>query len=236
MPTIPEQDAVDLRRRARSSGSRVARRLVDQPLRSLGVGAAVLVLAATAGFGGLESAIAPTLAPVVPGTSVAAAPFEITLDKVLWTAELPGAYLTSDGNRWLAITATVTNTADSSVVDPVIDALALAGVAGLVKEPVRGTDRVTSSARLLLADGSSPFPVQPGLAYDLVFLFEQSGEVPPPTEVTVQVLGHTSRPSTLDRTQGWFDPTVVAQATLPLREAVDTAAVDNAAVDNGAQE
>ncbi|WP_258723854.1 hypothetical protein [Cellulomonas sp. NS3] len=221
MPT-PPADRRALRERARRSGSVVAQRLLDQPLRNLGVGGAIALLAATAAFGGLEPAASPTLPDVEVGETVVAAPFELTVDKVLWVDELPGAYLSEDGNRWLALTATVTSTADRTVTGVTLrDALGLVGVDGLVGEPTAGTDRVLSSQRLLLADGSDLSPVQPGLEYEVVFLFEQDGSVPPPEQVTVQAVGQTWRPSSLDTGFGWFDPTVVAQGRLAMRQAVD---------------
>lgn len=224
MSTTPSQDAADLRSRARTSRSKVASRLLDQPLRNLGVGGAFVILASTAAFGGLEPAAPTEIDGIELGAAISAAPFDVTLTKVLWVDELPGASLSDDDNRWLAILATLTSTADESVADPAIDVVTLSGVDGLVGSPVPGTDRVVSDARLVLADGSQPSPLQPGLDYDVVFLFEQSGDAPAPVEVLVQVAGHTRRAGSLDGSLGWFDPAVVAQGLLPMREAVDESA------------
>ena len=76
-----------------------------------------------------------------------------------------------------------------------------------------------------------------------MFLFEHDATLPPPEEVRVQVVGHTWRSSTITPDVAWFDPTVVAEATLAMREAVDEggadqdgAAGDGAAGDGAAED
>jgi hypothetical protein len=222
-----EDGGDDLGRRAESS--EVASRLLSQPLRNLGVGVTAIVLGATALFGGLEEAEAevPRLAGVRLGETVHAAPYDITLRKVIWVDELPGTYPTEKGNRWLAVTATVVNTHHESLFGAVElkDAVALSGVEGLVAKPEkrsddasRFTDRVEASYLKVLADSSDLSPVSPRVPYEMVFLFEQKQSAPPPTEVTVQIVRHTWREGSLDGFLGWFDPTVIARSTLPMTE------------------
>lgn len=226
---MPDQDpaAETARRRARISRSRVATRLAERPLRDLGVLGAVALLGATAAFGGLEPAEVEEVAPLVPGTTTTAAPLEVTVDRVLWTGELPGAYLEGEGNRWIAVTATVTSThTESLYATELDDAVALIDVPGLVKEPELGTDRVSASTVLHVLDGSPLGPVQPGLTYEAVFLFEQRGDVEPPTDATVALVGRTWRSWSWQSGEAWLDPAVVARATLPAREAVDSTEED----------
>ncbi|MPZ95442.1 MAG: hypothetical protein GEU96_11190 [Propionibacteriales bacterium] len=224
MPTTPESEAADLRRRAR--GSKVAGRLLNQPLRHLGVGAAVVVLGVTAVFGGLEPAdTTPSRVAVEVGKISTVPPYDITIEKVLWVDELPEVYKTDDRNRWLAVTATIRNTHDESLYDAVElrHAVSLVGVDGLVGDPVRGAKRVESTYRKLLADSSDLSPVQPGIEYEMVYLFEQDGSVDPPDEVAVQLVGHTWRRDSIDQDFKWLDPTVIAESTLPVRPAEDEA-------------
>ena len=226
-----EDGGDDRRRRARNS--RVASRLLEQPLRTLGVGVTGIVLGATALFGGLERAdtTARDVTGVAIGEKVAAAPYEITIRKVVWVDELPNVYPQEKGSHWLAITATLRNTHTESLSGAVElkDALTLTGVDGLVEKPVPGTHRVASTYRKVIADTSDVDPVQPGIGYEMVFLFEQRAGVTPPTEVSVEAVGHTWRASSIDKTKGWFDPAVVARGTLPMVESAQQVKAKQAA-------
>jgi hypothetical protein len=209
----------DLRARARSSGSRVARRVLDQPLRRLGVVGVAVLLAATAAFGGLEEQTDDGPEVLVAGTVVAVAPFELTVQRVVWTTDLPGQRLSEPGNRWLGVVTTVRNTSDSGVLGPVLrEALTLDDVPGLVAAP--GDRGVPASAVALLVDGSELSPVQPGLTYEVAFLFEQDGGTPPPTTATVRLQQHSWRRSSLDPTVAWRDPATALRGDLSVRSAV----------------
>lgn len=208
-----------LRARARSSGSRVARRVLDQPLRRLGVVGAVVLLAATAAFGGLEEQTDDGLEVLAVDEPVEVAPFELTVQRVVWTTELPGQTLSEPGNRWLGVVTTVRNTSDAGVLGTVLrEALTLDDVPGLVGAP--GDLGVPASAVAVLVDGSELSPVQPGLAYEVAFLFEQDGRTPPPSSVAVRLQRHVWGTGSLDPTAGWRDPTTVLRGNLPAREAV----------------
>ena len=106
----------DLRARARASGSLVARRALDQPLRRIGIGGAVVLLAVTAAFGGLREQTQDGPEALVVDVPVEVAPFELTVHRVVWTTELPGQYLSDDSNRWVGVVATVRNTSDAGVL------------------------------------------------------------------------------------------------------------------------
>lgn len=211
----------DLRARVRSSGSKVARRLLDQPLRRIGAGGALLLLAVTAASGGLQEQTQDGPEVLVADARVEVAPFELTVHRVVWTTDLPGQYLTGTGNRWVAVVATVRNTSDAGVLGGTLrDALILADVDGLVEAP--GTAGEATSVALL-ADGSSLNPVQPGLTYEAAFLFEQDGSVAPPAAATVLLRRQTWRAGSLDPTVTWWDPTTTLRGELEVREAVSDA-------------
>jgi len=215
----------DLRARARSSGSKVARRVLDQPLQRIGVLGAVLLLGATAAFGGLEEQTQDGPEALVVDAPVEVAPFEITVHRVVWTTDLPGQYLSDDGNRWIGVVATVRNTSDAAVYgSPLGDALTLDGVDGLVEEP--GDNGVEPTTVAYLEDGSLLSPVQPGLTYEAAFLFEQKGSASPPTQVDIRLQQHVWRMSTLDDSMGWRDPTTTWMGTLDAREANSDAQED----------
>src|ERR671911_469816 len=103
MSVMRGDDGADLPRRAQAS--KVATRLLQQPLRTLGVGVTVIVLGTMALFGGLADAdvSGPRVAGLRVGETVRAEPYEITIRKVVWVDELPNVYPTEKGNRWLAI-------------------------------------------------------------------------------------------------------------------------------------
>ncbi|ADG74016.1 hypothetical protein Cfla_1112 [Cellulomonas flavigena DSM 20109] len=217
----------DLRARARESGSKVARRMLDQPLSRVGVLGAVVLLAATAAFGGLEEEAQD--GPEVLAFDVPAdvAPFELTVHRVVWTTDLPGQYLSEKDNRWIGVVATVRNTSDAGVLGSTLsDALTVQDVDGLIERP--GENGVRATSTVVLADGSSLNPVQPGLTYEAAFLFEQDGDVPPPERVTVQVQRHTWRGGALDSTLSWRFPTTALRGELDARAAADDTAQDDA--------
>jgi hypothetical protein len=200
--------------------SRVVTRLLHQPLRNLGIGVTAIVLGSTAAFGGLEPATEkPQLSPVEVGVRTHVAPYDITINKVLWVSDLPNVYPMQDGDHWLAVTATVRNTHDTSLSGGVelAQALTLSRVEGLVHRPEPGTDRVRSDYQKLIADSSDLDPVQPGIDYPMVFLFEQKAASTPPDRIRVQFVAHTWREDSIDKTFQWFDPTVIAESELPVR-------------------
>ncbi len=199
--------------------SAVGRRLSEQPLRNLGVLGAGAVLVSTAAFGGLEPAEDPGAATFAFGDTVRAAPLDVTIDRVTWVdGALPGIYLTDDDNRWIGVVATISTDHSASLSSEPAATVALAGVDGLVRPPVDGTDAVLSSDQLLMADSSRLSPMQPGLDYEVVFLFEQDGDAPAPEEVDVVLFGHTWREDALTGGySAWRDPTTVARASLPAR-------------------
>ena len=230
LPSAPPEEPAPHR-------SRVARRLLAQPLRNLGVGVTAIVLGTTAAFGGLEEAKgagagAPGVIKV--GTVMEAAPFTIRSRRLLWGAAdvRPGGYVSEDGDRWLAIVADIRNTTDASLLPFYAQqAVTVSGVEGLLKQPELDlttakeddrTDRVSSDQLLQLADSSTLDPLQPGLTYQAVFLFEQKATARPAAKVAVQLVGHTLRPNSFDQQEMWLDPAVVDEAelaVLPLKKA-----------------
>ena len=210
----------DLRARARASGSLVARRALDQPLRRIGIGGAVVLLAVTAAFGGLREQAKDGPEVLAVDVPVEVAPFELTVHRVVWTTDLPGQYLSDDGNRWVGVVATVRNTTDAGVLGTTLAAsLTLTDVDGLVPRPGMVVPGVAAGSIALLEDGSSLSPVQPGLTYEAAFLFEQDGSVPPPTSATVLVQRQTWGTGILDPTVSWRDATTTLRGELDVREA-----------------
>lgn len=188
-------------------------------MRNLGALGAGVVLLATAAFGGLEQAEGTGITTFAFGDTVRAAPLDVTVDRVTWVdGPIPGVYLTDDANRWIGVVATVRTDHSASLSSEPSQTVGLAGVDGLVGEPVEGTDAVLSSDQVLMADTSRLSPMQPGLDYEVAFLFEQDGDAPPPEDVEIVLFGHTWREDTLEGGySAWRDPEPVARATVAAR-------------------
>lgn len=191
----------------------------------------MLLLAATAAFGGLEEETQDGPEALARDVPADVEPFEITVHRIVWTTELPGQYLSEKGNRWVGVVATVRNTSDAGVLSATLaDALTVQDVDGLVGRPdATGTG---PTAIVLLADGSSLNPVQPGLAYETAFLFEQDGGALPPERATVQLQRHTWRGTELDSSLQWRAPTTVWRGELDARAAADDTAADDTGSDD----
>ncbi|GLY18041.1 hypothetical protein LWF15_27205 [Kineosporia rhizophila] len=206
-------------------GSRVASRLLEQPLRNLGVGVTAIVLGTTAAFGGLEEAQGSAASTdVVVGRTMTADPFDITIRRLLWVSELPGFPTSAEGNRWLAIVADVKNTSDETLLPYYAkEALTVSDVEGLPKPPEMDltttieddrTDRVGPDQLVHFPDSTQLSPLQPGMTYQAVYLYEQKADAEPAQKVTVQLVAHTLRPNSFDQVEMWLDPVVKAESSL----------------------
>jgi hypothetical protein len=227
LPSVPPEEPAPQR-------SRVAERLLAQPLRNLGVGVTAIVLGTTAAFGGLEEAEgadAPT--PVKVGTTTTAEPFDITIKRLLWVNDLPGYPTSADGNRWLAIVADVKNTGETTLLPTYArEAVTVSGVEGLPKPPELDlttdqeddrTNRIGPDHLLYLPDSTELSPLQPGISYEAVYLYEQEAAATPAEKVDVQLVGHTLRADTFQGTEQYLDPAVVAEASLAVLPSEDAA-------------
>ncbi|GLY32982.1 hypothetical protein [Kineosporia sp. NBRC 101731] len=223
LPSVPPEEPSAAR-------SGVAERLLEQPLRNFGVGVTVLILGVTAAFGGLEEADGSDEATAIKvGTTMTAAPFDITIKRLVWADELPGVSTMENGSRWLAIVADIENTSDKSLAPFYAqEAVTVNGVDGLVSEPEFDlttaddddrTDRHGADQLLHYADSGTLNPLQPGLTYEAAFLYEQRGSAPATDVVTVQIVGHTLRANSLDQTEMWLDPAVIAESALAVQPA-----------------
>lgn len=236
LPSVPPEEPAPER-------SRVAERLLSQPLRNLGVGVTAIVLGTTAAFGGLEEAEgAGGTAEVKVGVATTVDPLDITIKRLMWVNDLPGVPTEIDGNRWLAVVADVKNTSDVSLTTYyAMKAVTVSGVEGLIKTPELDlttldeddyTDRIGPQTVLQMADSAEVGPLQPGITYQAVYLYEQTGSAEPAAKVDLQLVGHTWRANTFDQVEMWLDPAVQAEsslAVLPPEEDTDTGATTDTA-------
>jgi hypothetical protein len=140
-------------------------------------------------------------------------------DGVPWKITVTGGRLVDDqpplvakeaGDRWIVILATVEITADESRND-VADALRISGADGLVKGNDDGPVMVA-----LLSDFSPAPYLQPGLAEQLAFGWQQSPSAAVPTQVQVTIIGETFRRDHLTGAMEWTDNAPRAVVTVPI--------------------
>ena len=151
--------------------------------------AALVLLAVTA--------TEPGLAAVPRGAVHAGEPWNVAVHEVLVGAQQENLEPTVEGDRFLAVRATVEITADETRSD-VEDAVRLADVAGLrEEEPVQV---------LLRRDGGPANGLHPGLPEEIELWWEQDGSQPPPTAVAVEIIGKTFRLNLIAGNEDWTDP------------------------------
>lgn len=185
------------------------------------LGGAVILLVSGL-FGGMRRATpASTIVTLVADKSHQAAPFTITVERARWTSDLGAAGKTERG-RFLLVIARIRTKEKLSIGSDVLSQyMRLRDVKGLYVDTL-GDDTVASSRarpQVFSVDDSTRLTTIPaGLTFEAAFVWEQSAATPVPDALTVQVRHLTWRQSTIDQQYGWFDPTVDAVGTFPLRE------------------
>jgi hypothetical protein len=174
----------------------------------LGAGAAAVLLV-TAPFGGLRAA--PDAGPerIAPKQEFEVGPYDVVLDRVVTVSDLkPQIEPEKPGDRLVVVVGTVHNPTDRPEYGTLLTrALSLRG-AGVVAPEVGSTAQLVS-----VEDGQSISTINPGLTYQVAFVFEQEAGWTP-RDVTVDVLGYTYQeedPLTLDP-ESWLRGDEVAQS------------------------
>jgi hypothetical protein len=137
-------------------------------------------------------------------------PWKITVTGGRLVDDQPPLVANVPGDRWIIILATVEITADKSR-DDLSDALRISGAEGVVKEV---NDAPTVVA--LLSDFTNVPYLQPGLAEQLAFGWQQAPSAPVPTHVQVTIIGKTYRRSALTQTMEWLDDAPRAVVDVPI--------------------
>lgn len=198
--------------------------LAGRSLQQLGFGVSALTIVLAAALGGLDGTPG-TVRGVVEleaGAPLELGPVKVVVERALVADELVGQYLSAEGNRWVGLVVTVEATDTRTVGSLDLEsALRLRDVQGLVKiggetVPAGRSDEVTPNEIVLLSDGQLLGSAQPGIAYEVVYLWEQAAVATPPDEMEVVAVGHTKRPSVLDRQLMWLDARDVAVGALPV--------------------
>jgi hypothetical protein len=175
---------------------RLRSQIVQKPLRSLGVGAGVLALAASGLFGGLQEARGPAVPVVAADTVDRGLPWNVTVHDAQLVSELPPLKPDKEGDHWLAVRATVEITADATRTD-IGEALRLPSVTGL------RTERPDSM--YLLRDDTIVGGLHPGMPEKVAFLWQRAGGAPAPAELEIEIIGKTLRHDSLTGHLSWLD-------------------------------
>lgn len=183
-------------------------RLLDTPVRWLGIGLGALALTVSGFFGGLDPV---DHGPPVrsPGALDEGRPWNVTVTSAQIHGELDHVRLDEPGDRWLAVLAVVEVTATDSRND-LTDILRLSDVDGLVRPEPR--------AAFLARDLTRLGYLHPGMAERVVFYWEQRGSAAAPTELEVVVHGKTLRISSLSDTPQWLDLAERTRVRLPVED------------------
>lgn len=149
-------------------------------------------------------------------------PWNVTVDGAALAADLEPAVLQEEG-YWLAVIAEVEITADESRGD-VDEVLCARDVEGLAREPAESSacpDAVPADDIRLVRDGSAADTLHPGLPERVAFLWELTGDTPPPAGVQVEIVGKTYKESSLTGRMEWLDVAPRAQLTVPVDDRRD---------------
>lgn len=170
------------------------------------VSAAVVVIGAVAGFGGLNTVAEAPVARAASGQVVTGKQLDVTIEDA-WLADGFDPFLESEpGNRFLAVRAVVTNVSDTPM-STVKDNVLVDGLAGVSGDP--------QADQAIRVGESSTNPVfQPGVEQDVLLLWElPASKIETGSMITVRVLDKTLTKGFLFD-DSWSDPVVTAQVPL----------------------
>jgi hypothetical protein len=186
--------------------------------RHAGYALALLALVVTVPFGGLAAAPADEPARRPAGTPVAAAPWELTLERALWGPELGGDFGPQDGLHHVVLVGTLRSTADSTLpASDLVGSVRVPGLPGAADgfgSPLE--DGVLPSGTLWTLEPATVNlgAVAPGLTYDVGLHLTTTADTVP-AELEVEVYAKTYRQSSLESTMLWTDEERTAVVTVP---------------------
>lgn len=181
-------------------------------------GAAGILLAASAPFGGLDAAATPEPGTFEAGEVIALGPFDVTVKKIVTLDDLaPSMSPSEEGNRLIVISAKVHNPGDR----PEFPSLLAKGITleggGVPLTPE--TKTISQPALFLQGDGQRPdMTINPGMTYDMAFVYEQeAGWQAKPVTLKVATYVYVDEGTlTLDEDYWRVDPETSATAVIPV--------------------
>ncbi|WP_122261943.1 hypothetical protein [Ornithinimicrobium cerasi] len=188
--------------------------------RNAGYAVVVAALLLTVPFGGLAAAPEDEPEAVTAGTTVRAAPWELTLERAVWGPELGGDFLEQEGVQHVLVLGTLRSTAgttlSASELGSSVRIRDLPGAADAFGTPLEDGLLPWDSLWTLEPATVSLRAVAPGLTYD-VGLHLTTTEQTVPAEIQVELYSKTYRESSLEDTMLWTDERRTAVVTVPTR-------------------
>jgi hypothetical protein len=199
-------------------------RLAGQSTKTWGIAGAVLALAVSGLFGGLQEAPKPPPAKV--GTEIVSPAWKVTVLSARVIASHRALFGLDKTNQWIAVTARVELTANETFKTNGIDhadlsdVVRLTGLKGIVKESKRyGLPSTRADTIILKRDDKMTQMLQPGLPEELEFCWEQKAGSEFPAQLTIQVLGLEWRAdSSTNQLQWKLDDGKTVEVVVPLQD------------------
>ncbi|SOC58421.1 hypothetical protein [Ornithinimicrobium cerasi] len=186
--------------------------------RNAGYAVVVAALLLTVPFGGLAAAPEDEPDAVAAGTTVRAAPWELTLERAVWGPELGGDLPAAEGVQQVLVLGTLRSTAgttlSSSELRGSLRVRDLPGAADAFGTPLEDGMLPWDSLWTLEPATATLRAVAPGLTYD-VGLHLTTTERTLPDQIEVEVFTKTHRQSSLEDTMLWTDEQRTAVVRVP---------------------
>jgi hypothetical protein len=185
-------------------------RVRGRSVRTWVIGAAAVLLAVSAAFGGLNKASAE-VPPLTAGTAVDAGQFAVTVDRVVTVKDLKPLFQPEPGGALIAIVARLKVT-DHIGTTPPSDLFRLVGVPGVKEtEAPMGTTTI---------DDETMNPVlTPDTEQQVAFVWKlpKLSQLPTSVKVTVQGYEHYDE-SILDHHEKWLPDAIAAAGTIKVKD------------------
>ncbi len=185
-------------------------RVRGRSVRTWVIGAAVVLLAISAAFGGLKKAADDT-PQVAAGTPIDAGWFEVTVERVVVVADLKPLYTPDDGGTLIAVVTKLKLTDDTGVT-PDNRLIRLIGVPG-----IKDTDAPIGTTNLR---DQTPNPVlTPEYGEEVAFVWKlpKATKLPTEAKLTVQHYEHVDE-SALDHHEKWDADKAAAVSTVKVKD------------------
>jgi hypothetical protein len=174
------------------------------------IGAAVILLAISAAFGGLKKAADDT-PQVAAGTPIDAGWFEVTIERVVVVPDLKPLFTPDDGGKLIAVVTKLKLTDDTGVT-PDNDLIRLIGVPG-----IKDTDPPIGTTNLRDQTPSPVLTPQYGEEVAYVWKLPKATKLPTEAKLAVQKYEHVDD-SVLDHHEKWDSDGTAAESTVQVKD------------------